>query len=127
MPQLIMYIDEIARRKQRDVIYIEFQNRETGVRLDYRLNPSRTAILDLFDANGIPYCECGGIASDIGLESYQGQIYADVPFDKGSPSFRTVVRLLTLAKTLAEDQEPQLRHLSLSSAMENAHQDEAEF
>ena len=127
MPQLIMSIDEIARRKQRDVIYVKFQNKQPGVQLDYRLNPSRIAILDLFDANGIPYWECGGIACDLGLDSYQGQIYVDVPFDRGSPLFKAAVRLLTLAKTLAEDRGPQLLHLSLSSAMENAHHDETQF
>lgn len=127
MPQLIISIDEIARRKQRDVIYVEFQNTEPGDRLDYRLDPSRNAIFDLFTANGIPYFECGEFASDTGLASYRGQIYIDVPFDEDNPLFTNAVRLLTLVKTLAKDQTPQLFLLSLSNAMKNAHHDETEF
>ena len=127
MPQLILSIDEIARQKQRDVIYVEFRKRKPGGRLDYRLSPPRNAMLDLFTANEIPFFECGGIGNDADIESYQGQIYVDVAFDESTPLFKTVVRLLTLAKTLGESEKPHLYLLKLSTAMKNAHLDEAEL
>jgi hypothetical protein len=66
-----MHIDRIARQKQRDVVLIEFHNAETGLTLDYTLNPARKTILDWLTANDISHYECGGYASETRLSSYR--------------------------------------------------------
>jgi hypothetical protein len=53
MPQIIHAIDEIARAKKRDVIFVQFHNFNTGFVADYRTNPSRQAIISWLDEQGI--------------------------------------------------------------------------
>lgn len=127
MPQLIMSIDEIARRKQRDVIYIEFQDSSSGVRLDYKENRTRQIALKWFTEYQIPFYECGGYASDIGLDSYRGQVHIDVPLTPDNPLLIKVINLLGRASKVTALPGPRICFVSLLYAMENAHHDDPEY
>ena len=127
MPQLIEHIDAIARKKQRDVLIVEFHNKTTGFRMDYRVNPARKIILDWFTANGIPYCECGPYASETRMESYRGQIYIDVPYDKSDPVFQNVASFLQNPDGSMSFEGAWFYKVSLDICMKNAHHDEPGF
>ena len=122
-----MSIDEIARRKQRDVIYIEFQDSSSGVRLDYKENRTRQIALKWFTELEIPFYECGGYASDDELDSYRGQVHIDVPFTPDNPLLIKVVNLLGRASKITALPGPRICFVSLLYAMENAHHDGPEF
>lgn len=87
MPQIIRTIDEIAREKRRDVIYVQFHNFSTGFVADYRTNPSREAIISWLDENRIAYIPCGGFDSGCIVEGYDGELYIDVPIDENDDDF----------------------------------------
>jgi len=123
MPQMIMHIDFIAREKQRDVLLLEFHNRETGFKLDYTLNQSRKTILDWFTANDIPHYECGGYASETRLESYYGQIYIDIPYDKSDPLFQKVESFLENPDGTMKFEGAWFCYLPLDVCIKNAHHD----
>jgi hypothetical protein len=87
MPQIIRAIDEIAREKQRDVIFVQFHNFSTGFVADYRTNPSRAAIISWLDERRIAYMLCGGFDSGCIVEEYDGEIYIDVAIDENDDDF----------------------------------------
>lgn len=87
MPQLIRTIDEIAREKQRDVIFVQFHNFSTGFVADYRTNPSREAIISWLDEQDIAYVPCGGFESGCIVERYDGELYIDVAIDEKDDNF----------------------------------------
>ena len=87
MPQLLLTIDEIAREKQRDVIFIQFHNFSTGFVADYRTNPSREAIISWLDEQGIAHIPCGGFDSGCIVEGYDGELYIDVAIDADDDNF----------------------------------------
>ncbi len=93
MPQLIRAIDEIAREKQRDVIFVQFHNFATGFVGDYRKNSSRGVIIKWLDENDIWHCPCGGFDSGSIVDGYGGELYVDVTIDHNDSSF---IRLLDL-------------------------------
>ena len=87
MPQLLLTIDEIAREKQRDVIFVQFHNFSTGFVADYRTNPSRKAIISWLDEQRIAYIPCGGFDSGCIVEGYDGELYIDVAIDADDANF----------------------------------------
>lgn len=87
MPQLIRTIDEIAREKRRDVIFVQFHNFSTGFVADYRTNPSRKAIISWLDEQRIAYIPCGGFDSGCIVEGYDGELYIDVAIDENDDNF----------------------------------------
>jgi hypothetical protein len=87
MPRLIRTIDEIAREKQRDVIFVQFHNFSTGFVADYRTNPSREAIISWLDEQHIAYVPCGGFDSGCIVEGYDGELYIDVAIDEDDDNF----------------------------------------
>lgn len=123
MPQLLMHIDQIARQKQRDVLPVEFHDLESGFKLNYTLNPARKAIVEWLVANNIPHYECGCYASETRFESYGGQIYIDVPFDKNDPMYRKVESFLENPDGSMKFDGAWFRGYRLEYCMKNAHHD----
>jgi len=87
MPQIIRAIDEIARAEQRDVIFVQFHNFNTGFVADYRTNASRQAIMTWLDEQCIAYAPCGGFDSGCIIEGYDGELYIDVELDENDDNF----------------------------------------
>ena len=70
MPQLIRHIDEIARQKQREVIFLGFSYNEWAA-------PSKAAREDAItwlEAHTIPYEPCGLMANEQCMPSYEGHL-----------------------------------------------------
>lgn len=127
MPQLIKHIDQIAREKNRDVLTVEFHDRASGFKLDYRQNESRKTILDWFIANDIPHCECGPYASETRMESYRGQIYIDIPYDKSDLLYQKLESFLENPDGSMKFKEAWFRGYYLEDCQQNAHHDEPGF
>ena len=90
MPSLIEHIDAIARREQRDVLYLEFhpQRRELARGYRYLFDEQRERLLQWLDANGHPWRLCGPYADGSGMQPYLGQVYVATAYDASLPSYR---------------------------------------
>ncbi len=142
MPQLLEHIDAIARKKQRDILFVTFEPRATIYlgeyigrdileeepnNYDYESDPKRTEVCQWLDDHKISWQECGHFASECGWMSYCGQIYIDVPYDKNNAEYQ-----LLEAYFEYPDGSPRMKNivlycLALEIAMVNAHHDEPGF
>lgn len=127
MPQLLKHIDQIAREKNRDVLTVEFHDRASGFKLDYRQNESRKIIIDWLVANDVPHYECGPYASETRMESYRGQIYIDIPYDKNDPLYQKVESFLENPDGTMKFDNVWFRGYSLEECLKNGHHDEPGF
>lgn len=137
MPQLIKHIDVIARQKQRTVLSIEFHPENWGIHSDeegsdidtswrdynFELDQRRTDALAWLNENGVPWQECGPVASECGFRSYLGEIYIDVPFDESDPQYQLVRDYLENPDGTLRDENVRFYYLPLEMAMNNAHHD----
>lgn len=140
MPHIIEYIDAIARRKQRGVLWVQFgPNAETiiakatGVkkeaswppeRYDYHADPKRQAFLAWLEEQQINWQPCGPVANENGFGSYQGGVYIDIPFDESDERYRRVRDRLENPDGTMRDGRIVFLYWPLERAMENAHHDE---
>jgi hypothetical protein len=137
MPYTIEYIDAIARKKKRDVIYLEFTNGNVPSdaemspldmpSVNWRELPIRKTIIEWLDANKIEWDLCGHFASTRVMASYRGQIYIDIPFDPGLPAYQTLAEFLELPDGTGRFPGVGFHYLPLDVAMQNAHHDEPGF
>ncbi len=132
MPVLIEHIDAIARKKQRDVLFVRFNDPETQIsatatvsasRVHWRELPIRQTLIDWLDSNQIEWDLCGPIASVNGMPGYRGQIYIDVPFDPNLPECQSVLGFLEYPDGTFRFPEVELCCLRLETAMLNAAHD----
>ena len=136
MPILLEHIDAIARKKQRDVLFVCFNDPETQIsepatlttsRVHWRELPIRQTLIDWLDSNQIEWDLCGPIASVNGMPGYRGQIYIDVPFDPSLPQCQLVLNFLEYPDGTFRFPEAELCCLRLETAMQNAEHDEPGF
>ncbi|MBP8063557.1 MAG: hypothetical protein KAY38_00945 [Acinetobacter sp.] len=78
MPQLLQHIDAIAREKNRDVLFVHFEDYEEN---EQNPDSNRQDVLSWLEQNNIPYEKCMGLEEEGSIDSYWGDIYIDVPFD----------------------------------------------
>ena len=126
MPQILKHIDKIAREKQRDVLFIDF-DREMYPSYDYKNYEERKKLLQWLDKNNIPYEECGHMASEYEWESYRGQLYIDIPFDKNNEEYKNLNELLENPDGSMKIPGVNFWYLPLKVAMKNKHHDEPGF
>ena len=93
MPQLIQYIDEIARDKKRDVLFLRF-GIDKGILFNYERSSVRKKILAWLDCSAIPYVECSSSTSATGGDWYLGEIYLDISFDNENEKYRKLADYL---------------------------------
>lgn len=130
MPMLIQFIDAIARQKQRDVLFVCFEqsdSNEDGFWIDSDDIPERKDLIDWLKLEGIGWSPCGGIADENCMVSYMGQIYLDVPFDLADPQYQKVAAKLENPDGSPRNPRVKFFYLPLSRAMKNAHHDEPGF
>lgn len=135
MPQILKHIDQIGREKQRDVLYIVFnepkkdEDRWTDEYLSYKYknDPVRNEFIQWLEENNIPYEECGPIASEFGWESYRGQLYIDVPMDENDERFLKLNEHLEYPNGEMKIEGIMYYHVPLIISMKNAHHDEPGF
>ena len=129
MPALIKHIDAIARLKGRDVLYVEFHPEAPSDRrsYDYGRDALRSAVLAWFDAQALPWQECGPFADPRVMARYLGQVHVDVPYDESLPAYRVL-------RDYLEWPDGSMRHagvrfcvMPLDYAMRNAAHDEPGF
>lgn len=126
MPQVIQYIDAIARQKQRDVLYVTFHD-NGQMPYDFQHFPQRAALIAWLDQEGISWQECGPFADPAVLPGYRGQLYLDVPMEKRDPRYRLLCEYLENPDGSMRIAGVRFCYLSLEAAMQNAHHDEPGF
>jgi hypothetical protein len=127
MPQIIRYIDAIAREKQRGVLLIEFRPqafKNDWLDYDYQDNKRRDEVLMWLDKNNIPWEKCGPFVTKQYVLGYFGDVYIDVPYDESNEQYELVREYLENPDGSMRDPEVIFCYLALEHAMQNAHQDE---
>lgn len=133
MPMLIEHLDAIARKKGRDVLFLDFPV-ETGddpfdaFDVDWGNIPIRQQVIAWLDQNQIDWYMCGHFANEntMGGE-YQGRIYIDVPFDTNNPIYQKLSDYLETPEGEMKLPGVKFCYLPLEKAMKNAHHDEPGF
>jgi len=89
MPQIMQHIDAIAREKNRDVLFVHFENyeHENADAESYHL---RQNLMEWLQQRQIAFAPCMGIEQPGVIESYAGDLYVDVPFDEDDLSYQKV-------------------------------------
>ena len=126
MPMIIKNIDKIAREKQRDVLYIAFDEK-VHPSYDYENNPKRIEFIKWLESNDIPYLFCEYIASESGWESYRGQLYIDIPMDENNPKYKLLNNHLEYEDGSFKIEGIKYMYVPLEMAMKNAHHDKPGF
>ncbi len=85
MPQLLQHIDAIAREKNRDVLFVHFEDYEEN---EQNPDSNRQDVLSWLEQNDIPYEKCMGLEEEGSIDSYWGDIYIDVPFDLDNEQYQ---------------------------------------
>lgn len=135
MPQLIDHIDRIARKKQRDVLLLEFHPesmsafciRDESESYDYQNDKVRDEIIENLDKCKIPWTPCAQIASPGSMCAYLGQIYLDVPYDEELPLYQVLQEYLEYPDGSMRFSSVRFCYFPLEIAMKNAHHDEPGF
>lgn len=134
MPQIIQYIDAIAREKQRDVLLIKFSPAKSGksdddylearIEYDHNEDERRTEVLQWLDDHCIPWQKCGPFVSEGCLLGYEGDVYLDLPYDENNGQYQLVRDYLENPDESMRDERVTWHYLPLENAMKNAYQDE---
>ncbi|WP_254699777.1 hypothetical protein [Trinickia violacea] len=126
---MIEHIDAIARRKQRDALFVTFFDDPSGERSPYRWvdHPARATIIAWLDAHGYAWEPCGEVADERVMRSYRGSIYIDAPFDRGDSLYRELEAFLEYPDGSLRLPHMRFLVIGLEYAQENAHHDEPGF
>lgn len=133
MPMLIEHIDAIARKKGRDVLFLDFPQEEREGRSDFNpvLNwdniPVRQQVIAWLEQNQIEWSLCGHIANENMMCGYRGRIYIDVPFDTENAIFQKLSGYFETPDGEMKIDDVVFCYLPLEIAMKNAHHDEPGF
>ena len=133
MPMLIEHIDAIARKKGRDVLFLDFPQRKNKnifdlYSMDWDSLPIRQQIIAWLDQNQIGWSHCGHFADENMMGGgYQGRIYVDVPFDTKDPIYQKLSDYLETPNGKMKFKGVKFCYLPLEMAMKNAHHDEPGF
>lgn len=87
MPQILPHIDAIAREKNRDVLFISFEQYEHHNETA-ESNQPRQALMQWLDEQKIAYQPCMGMEQPGMLSGYSGDLYVDVPYDESNTTYQ---------------------------------------
>ncbi|MBU3847499.1 MAG: hypothetical protein H9855_11145 [Candidatus Acinetobacter avistercoris] len=99
MQPALQHIDAIAREKNRDVLFVHFENFEENDQGD---DPIRSIVLAWLEDHEIAYQPCMGLEQEDYVDTYSGDIYIDIPFDETDPAYQELSEYL-------EDDEGNMR------------------
>lgn len=91
MPQVLKHIDAIAREKNRDVLFIHFENYQEDGEGD---DPIRQIVLDWLEDHEIAYLPCMGLEQEGFFDVYSGDIYIDLAVDEDDSNYRELCEYL---------------------------------
>lgn len=124
MPQLIQYLDKIAREKQRSVLMLNFIDYSMTLfevlDFDFEQYEPFVEITAWLDENGIKWQPCT-LQSNMVLT---GRIYVDVPFDENDPVYQKLAGHLENPVGSMKIEGVAFYYMPLDKAMEYAYQDE---
>jgi hypothetical protein len=124
MPQLIEYLDKIARAKQRDVLSISFLDSSMELdeilEIDFDQYKPFTEVTSWLDANKIQWQPCCLQNSIV----VQGRIYVDVPFDETDPVYQKLAGHFENPDGSMKISSVTFQYMPLTAAMEFVCQDE---
>ena len=134
----IEHIDAIARKKKRDVIFVEFHQLKKGkgrknrhpydaLVLEWEHLPARRKVIEWLDTRAIRWSPCGNFADLNYVLSYRGQLYIDLPYDSELPVFQQLTDFLERADGSTRIPGVKFLHCTLEQAMVNAFHDESGF
>ncbi|WP_005032760.1 hypothetical protein [Holophaga foetida] len=115
MPQLIQHIDDIARAKGRDVLFVRFTRLaelDAGLSEDDCLE--REALIAFLDEQGISWEPCAPLSTSGWICGYFGDIYVDTPYDTEGSQYQVLQARLEFPDGTLRD--PQVRFLLLPLA-----------
>lgn len=126
MPKIIQHIDKIARKKERDVLYVVFDE-ICFPEKNYEQWEIRNTFVTWLTRHNINYCECVSVANENFIESYAGQLYLDIPYDESNSDYISVKNYLEYP-----DGSPRFIGITwylipLAYALKNKHHDEPDF
>ena len=128
MPMLIDPIDQIARQKQRTVLYVVFDDPDSNdfeASFDWENCKNRQRVITWFDEQAIQYQPCFQVWSDGLLQCpYRGQLYIDVPFETDNSVYKKLEAYFENQDGSMKNPEITFCYLPLKRAMKNAHHDE---
>jgi len=138
MTRILKTLDQIAREKQRNVLFVTFHKEDINIfddegddeidlDDDYEQCDKRKAFIQLLDENHISFQECFGFEPGVMSMSYLGQIYLDVPFDESNPQYQLINQYVENPDGSLKDPDVALYCLSLEMAMEYKHLDDPEY
>ena len=138
MPMIIQHIDAIARQKQRDVLFVQFESdrmpdepdvdfKFSKMLLDWDELPVRQQIIDWLDEHGMKWQPCGDFANTSVMSGYQGQIYIDVPYDTSLQEYKKLEAFLENPDGSMKFPHVLFCYLPLARAMDNVSHDEPGF
>jgi hypothetical protein len=135
MPQLIKHIDQIAREKQRDVLFLEFNPKPTKKdiwgddqgRYWFEQDPIRKQILEHLTTMSILWECCASFANENAIDSYNGRVYIELPINEDCPRYQSLVDYLEYPDGTMRFKNVRFYALSLEIAMQNAHHDAPGF
>lgn len=118
-------IDAIARRLERDVIFLDIREHEDWHSRD---RPEVSAATAWLDAEGIGWTQCFGfMPGTIIFEGGPRAIYIDAPFEPGSPLLRKLDDRFETSDGQPRHPDLILKALRLKDALINAEQDAPGF
>lgn len=91
MPQVLKHIDAIAREKNRDVLFIHFENYQENGEAD---DPIRSIVLDWLEDHEIAFQPCMGLEQEGFFDVYSGDIYIDLAVDEQDSNYREICEYL---------------------------------
>lgn len=98
MPQLIRTIAEIARERQRDVLYARVPPNSTPLfDTGWELIEARDRLIEVLSREHIPWEECMDWSPHLVVAPYDGSIFIDVPIDVADHKFQIVCSVLEYA------------------------------
>jgi len=95
MPMVIRYIDQIAREKSRDILFMQFNPKfifEDDLFVDDIL--VRNKILAWLEKQQVDIEFCGPSSNSDRLVGYFGNFYIDVPYDEENPTYQKIQQYL---------------------------------
>lgn len=126
MPALLQHIDQIARQKQRGVLFVQF-DRDIFPEADYTHWQVRQDLISWLEQQHIPYTPCLGFANEWAMSGYRGELYFDVCYDEADPLYQALSSYLEDQAGQAKFEGVQFCYCPLETAMQNQHHDEPGF
>ena len=134
-------IDKIAREKQRDVLFVTFNEQgmtasqydssNDELPFDWEARIERKELINFLEADHIPHRCCFPAQPTNGtlilVSPYEGELYIDIPYDDSDPLYRKLEEYLENPDGSMKIPDVNFWLYPLDMAMENAEHDEPGF